>query len=196
MNIKIELNKDDYSKIIRSLRDVEKSEESVLKTAVNNTAKRAQRLLIKRAGKTYVGEVARQDRIKSASEIIKGQVKNPTAVIRFSSTVHEIKEFHVSSLVATRTLQGNVLKGASKALEGTSGKAFVVRFKSGHQAVVQRVPGSKMKSNPTKEKLKKLLGPSYMKMIGGDKVYKPDEVSELLHNEIGKIMSRVLGGGK
>lgn len=181
-----------------------KSKESVLKTAVNNTAKKAQSLLAQKAAGTYSGSTSRKGAIMSRSSIIKASTGNPMATIKFKSPVHEIKEFHVSSLAVSKTtyrkngqrggrkIKGNVLKGSPKALD----HAFVVQFKSGHVAVVSRVPGSKMKSNPKKEKLKKLLSPSDKVMIGGDRVYgtSQDEIAELLNEQVKKVLEKALGG--
>lgn len=181
-----------------------KNPKSVVKTAVNNTAKKAQTLLAQRASKSYAGKAAKKSTILSASQISKASVSSQVAVIKFRSSVHEIKEFHVSSLSISKTtyrkngkrggrkIKGNVLKGSSKTLEN----AFVVQFKNGHVSVVSRVPGSKMKSNPKKEKLRKLLSPSYPVMIRGDKVYgeASEEIANILSEQVIKVVDKVTGG--
>lgn len=181
-----------------------KNKESVLKTAVNNTAKKAQSLLAQKAAAEYSGKKSRKGVIMAASSIKKATTSGPSATITFKSPVHEIKEFHVSSLDISKTtfrkdgkrggknIKGNVLKGSPKKLD----YAFVVRFKSGHVAVVSRIPGTQMKSNPKKEKLRKLLSPSYKVMVGGAKVYdamEPD-IKKVLSEEISKIIDNALGG--
>lgn len=181
-----------------------KTKESVLKTAVNNTAKKAQSLLAQKTAVTYAGAASRKGAIMSRSSIAKASTGSPAATIKFKSPVHEIKEFHVSSLAVSKTtyrkngkrggrkIKGNVLKGSSKPLE----HAFVVQFKSGHVAVVSRVPGSQMKSNPKKEKLKKLLSPSDKVMVGGERVCgaAQDEIAELLNEQVRKVLDKALGG--
>ena len=191
---------DDIEKKLKGL----KNPKSVVKTAVNNTAKKARTLLSQKASKSYAGKVAKKGTIMSASEISKASTSSQTAIIKFKSSVHEIKEFHVSSLNISKTtyrkngkrggrkVKGNVLKGSSKALEN----AFVVQFKNGHVSVVSRVPGSKMKSNPKKEKLRKLLSPSYPVMIGGNRVYgeTSEEIATILNDQITKVMDKAIGG--
>lgn len=115
----------------------------------------------------------------------------------------------------------NVLKGVAKEVKG----AFVVKFpKSGHVAIAMRVPGEykargKTKESPKKglrgilerltkrkaetvkntkhnEKIKALYSPSYMKMIGNEKVYDPREVSEILNAEVEKVIAKALKGGR
>lgn len=191
--------------IEKRLSDVSgKTKESVLKTAVNNTAKQAQRLLAQKASQEYAGKIARKGTILSKSDIKKATTANPSAVINFKSPVHEIKEFHVSSLAVSKTtyrkngkrggkkIKGNVLKGSPKQLE----HAFVVQFKSGHTAVVSRVSGSKMTGNPKKEKLRKLLSPSYKVMIGGERVYEASkkEIEKILVAQVEQVLSKVAGG--
>lgn len=194
----------------QAIKDIEKrlnglkSQKSVLKTAVNNTAKKAQGILAQKASKVYAGKIAQKGSVVSASEISKASTSGQVAIIKFRSSVHEIKEFHVSSLVVSKTtykkdgkrggrkLKGNVIKGASKSLDN----AFVVQFKNGHVSVVSRVPGSRMRSNPKKEKLRKLLSPSYPVMIGNEKVYgeTSEEIAGVLNEQIEKVINKVLGG--
>lgn len=204
MNLNIKVNEDDFSKVVYALKNLSKSEESLLKTAVNNTSRKAQKILVQKASREYAGDAGKQSKIMGSSDIKKGSASHPLATITFRSSVHEIKEFHVSSLNISKTIyrkdgkrggqriKGNVLKGKGKTLD----KAFVVQFKSGHIAVVSRIPGSRMVSNPKKEKLRKLLSPSYPVMIGGERVYGKthEEIADILHGEIEKALAKVMGG--
>lgn len=181
-----------------------KKPEAVVKTVINNTAKQAQKLLVQKASKEYIGEAARKPKLLAASTIQKATTESQTAIICFKSPVHEIKEFHVSSLQINKTyyrkngqrgkknIKGNVLSGKSKVLDN----AFVVQFKNGHISVVSRVPGTHMKSNPKKEKLRKLLSPSYKVMIGSDRVFgeSSDAIGVIMHNEAEKVLEKILGG--
>lgn len=203
-DIRMQVPENMIRNIENKLDAISKSKESVLKTAVNNTAKKAQSLLAQKAAGTYAGSASRKGAIMSRSSIIKASTGNPMVTIKFKSPVHEIKEFHVSSLAISKTtyrkngkrggrkIKGNVLKGSPKPLD----HAFVVQFKSGHVSVVSRVPGSKMRSNPKKEKLRKLLSPSYKVMIGGDRVYgaSRDEIAEVLNEQVKKVLDKALGG--
>ena len=195
---------DEIIKGIEQKLDGIRKTETVIKTIVNNTAKQTQKLLAEKASKEYVGEASRKSKILASSTIQKATTGSQTATIRFKSPVHEIKEFHVSSLQISKTyykkngqrgkkrIKGNVLSGKSKVLEN----AFVVQFKNGHISVVSRIPGTHMKSNPKKEKLRKLLSPSYKVMIGNERVFgeSSDAIGVIMHNEAEKILEKILGG--
>lgn len=209
MILKVEIRKDTFDCLVRAMRDVEQSEERVLKTAVNNTARKAQKLLIQKAARAYDGKAARVGMLRGASEIIKGTAASPEATVTFKSPVHDIAEFHVSGMkvaspftgkgrYSSRRPKGNVLKGNAKKF----GSAFVVKFKSGHVAVVSRIPGvnaTKYQGKPSKphyEKLRKWISPSYMKMVGSERVYDPEEIRTILDEEVKAVMDKVLGGNR
>jgi len=199
----IRIKENQLQKIEKSLDGI-KSPSTAIKTTINNTAKRAQKLLAEKTSKEYVGQVSKKGAILASSTILKAAAGNLTATIKFKSPIHDIKEFHVSSLQISRTsyrkdgkrsvktIKGNVLKGSPKPLKG----AFVVQFKSGHVAVVTREPGTHMVKNPSKEKLKKLLSPSYKSMIGSDKVYgaTEKEIAEIMSSQVEQVISKALGG--
>ncbi|MDR0924291.1 MAG: phage tail protein [Hungatella sp.] len=203
MNITISVPEETIKDIEKRLEGLKKKPKSVVRTAINNTSKKARSLLAQKASKVYAGKISKKGSIMSASEIKKASAGSQVAIIKFRSPVHEIKEFHVSSLAISKTiykkngkrggrkLKGNVLKGSSKPLN-----AFVVQFKNGHVSVVSRVPGSRMKSNPNKEKLRKLLSPSYPVMIRNEKVYgeTSEEIAAILSEQVVKVMDKVLGG--
>lgn len=114
-----------------------------------------------------------------------------------------------------------VLKGSTKEVKG----AFLVQFKSGHVAIATRVPGEyydrdKTSESPKKglrgvldrlikrkkqktlkgtkhnEKVRAFYSPSYMKAIGNKKVYDPDEIAEILNEEVEKVIAKALKGAK
>ena len=216
MSLKVEIHKDTFDSVIRAMRDVEQSEERVLKTAVNNTARKAQRLLIQKAARAYDGKAARPGMIRDASSITKATVARLEAVVSFKGPAHDVKDFHVLGMkVASpylsrgrhnssgerwnnRRPKGNVLKGSAKEFSN----AFVVKFKNGHVAVVSRSEKENAKKFqgkpeiPHYRKLKKWISPSYMKMIGNEKVYDPDEIGDILDGEVRTVMQKVLEGGK
>lgn len=209
MILKVEIHKKAFDSVIRAMRDVEQSEERVLKTAVNNTARKAQKLLVRKAACAYAGKAAKPGTIQGASAIVKATTASPEATVTFKSPVHDIGDFHVSGMkvaspftsggrYSSRRPKGNVLKGNAKKFSN----AFVVRFKSGHVAVVSRVPGTnarKYQGKPQKphyEKLRKWISPSYLKMIGSEKVYNADEIAQILDGEVKNVMQQVLGGNR
>ena len=208
--LKIEVPESVINNVEKQLEDIKgKTEKGVLKTAVNNTAKKAQRLLAEKTAETYVGKHTRRNAVIRNSVLKKGNAKFPVSEIRFASPVMEIKDYHVSSLEISKTsytksgkrskktLKGKVLNGEAKKLE----YAFVVQFKNGHVAVVSRVPGVNAKQHagkpnkPHYEKLRKLLSPSIAIAVGGDRVYgqSQKEIEEILLEEVDKTMKKVLG---
>ena len=209
MMLQVRINENDYDRVILAIKPLEKTEESVLKTAVNNTARRARTQLVSRATKRYAGkDVAGRSALMQASDIQTATTSDVRAILYFKSPMNEIGQFHVSSLEVSKTaynkngkrrkknIKGNVLNGPSKKLNN----AFVVQFKSGHKAVVSRENGINMKKYagkpkiPHYEKLKKLLSPNVPEMISNAEVYKPDEIGQILHEEVNKLLVKVSGG--
>ena len=208
MRPRVQINDADYKRVIKAIKPLETSEESVLKRAVNDAAKKAQASLISKASARYTGKAAGKQTLKRQSAIDKASVSGVASVLRFASPMQEIGQFHISSRTVSRPaytkggkrrkkrLKGNVLRGSSKLLGG----AFVVKFESGHIAVVKRSKDENMKNYkgkprlPHYAKLEKLLSPNVPEMIGNKEVYKPDEIAELLHEEINRVLIKVLGG--
>lgn len=185
-----------------------------LKTAINKTARMVQKSLSDQAGRVYRykgGKAA----IRKDSKIQKATAARPEATVQFISKTHEIKDFHVSSMAVSRTqytpggrrrsrtIKGAVLKsGGSKALQGKSGKAFVVQFKSEHVSVVTRDPdeiadkfqGKKLTKHT--QKLRVWRSPSTPTMAGNEKVYgklQPDILEEM-HTQVQNVIEKVIYG--
>lgn len=205
--ILIELDKEMYSTVVRSLREVEKSEESVLKTAVNNTAKKAQKLLARRARKVYAGEAPKG--ILKRSSLGKATVKNPSVTIRFRSEQFDLTEFRVSKNGTTPTktvysaskrkkrkkfpIKATQLKaGKMKRLSGTYGLAFCVRLSNGKLIIASHVPG---RTKNGSGKIKTLMGSSDKALVQNEKVYGAvkDEISEMLHEQCRRALDKALG---
>lgn len=189
--IKIAIDEEEYNRIIQALRSVEgKSEESIFKSAVNNTAKSAKKQLEKKTKSVYGGEAPKG--VSERDGIEKGKVKNPTATIIFKSTQPDIREHIVkySGPIPTKTVYRNgkrakfpiyVQQLRNKSLEKVQGagwQGFMIKCANGHVAVVSHVSrGSKA--------LKTWSGSSDAIMVRNDKVYgtiKENFESELLQN--------------
>lgn len=199
MKIEMQISDKNIREIETLLNGVRKPT-SAVKTAINNTAKKAQKLLAQKTSKQYAGKISQQRTILSKSKIDKSSTKGQQVTIRFKSTVHEPRDFHVlgvslsenQKIIGRKTTKAgntakikiNVLKGSAKEVKG----AFLVQFKSGHVAIATRKPGTK--------KIRSLLSPSYMKMVGNEKVYDANEVSEILNMEVEKVISKALKKGK
>lgn len=62
--------------------------------------------------------------------------------------------------------------------------------------LIKRKKAQTVKNTKHNEKIKALYSPSYMKMIGNEKVYDPREVSEILNAEVEKVIAKALKGGR
>ncbi len=198
--IKISIDEAEYNKIIKALRSVEgKSEESIFKTAVNNTAKSAKKQLEKKTKTTYGGEAPKG--VSERNSLEKGRVKNPTATIIFKSEQPDIQKHIVkySGPLPTKTVYRNgkrakfpiyVQQLRNRPLVKVTGAGwlgFIIRCANGHFAVVSHTDkGSK--------KLLTWMGSSDAIMVRGDKVYgsiKEAFESELMQN-CEKALARAL----
>lgn len=203
--IRVELDKEMYNAVVRSLRDVEKSEESVLKTAVNNTAKKAQKLLAQQAGRIYAGEAPKG--ILKRSSLGKATVKSPSVTISFRSEQFDLTKFKVSKngTTPTRTVYSSgkrkkfpikatqLKSGKTKLLSGKYGLAFCVKLRNGKLIVVSHVPG---RTKNGSGKIKALMGSSDKIMVQNDKVYGAvnDKISEMLREQCQRALDKALGG--
>lgn len=199
--INVEVDKGSLKSIERRLGELSSKAPTVMKQAVNETAKQARVQLGKTAQKQYS---IKTGRFNKSMEIKRAVVSRPEAIIRATGKVLEIKEFKISpNKYATGADRPNITKGkvyrsgSLKKLQKGNLKAFVAKFKNGHIAVVQRVPGKKMKSDPKKDFIKKLLSPSIPKMLGSEeKVYgivEPDIQANLQAN-LSKYINKLLEG--
>ena len=203
--IKISVDQNDFNRIIQSMKNIEKSEESVLKTALNNTAKKAQKLLTQRAEEVYSG--AAPQGILGRSEIRKATVSKVSIQLLFKSEQPGIEAHTVSLTVPVRTtysggkrvkfpILASQLRGAGlKPLSGEKGLAFWVKFKNGKQAIVSRRKGQRKKTSG-KDVLKRIMGSSDMVMVRNEKVYGVEEenIANVLHEQIDKVLMKVMGG--
>jgi hypothetical protein len=198
--IKAEVDKGTLKAIENRLDKMSNKAPMVMKQAINETAKQARIQLAKTAQKQYS---IKTGRFNKAMEIKKAAVSRPEAIIRATGEVLEIKEFKISpNKYTTGASRPNVTKGkvyrngSLKKLQKGNLKAFVSKFKNGHVAVVQRVPGKKMKSDPKKDFIKKLLSPSIPKILGNEEkvfgIVEPD-ISKNLKLNLEKYTLRALG---
>ena len=142
----------------------------------------------------------------------KATVGNLEAKVTSAEPVNELYDFKVNPRTYIRGggvpggYKGNVRRNKSAAklilrpgATGDEYKAFVVRYKSGHMTVGQRVPGKRMKSKPEKEFVKTLLSPSTPNMLGYEQgvygVVEP-KMYDMLQQNIQIQIQRYLGGRK
>jgi Prophage minor tail protein Z (GPZ). len=200
--INIELDPNVLSAINAKLEVVGKEAPYLIQNTLNEVAKKARDMLAEKAQETYA---LKTNSFKKDMKIKRATKGNLEAVIKTKGGVLELRDFKASpsGYVPGRRkgslgVKGKVLKSSSmKRLDLGGNKAFIIRFKSGHISVAQRVPGKRMKSNPQKEFVKKLLSPSIPKMIGNEKkvygIVRP-RIEEDIQNSINKHLKRILGG--
>lgn len=170
--VTIDMDKE-LQKIEKMLGDLAPKSKNVLVKAINATAKQARKELANTAQEAYAVRTAR---FNKAMTIQNANTRHLDATIKTTGEVMELIDFKASpSSPATGGARPDITKGKVlqsgnlKALQMDNLKAFVVKFKSGHVSVAQRVPGKKMQSDPSKDFLKKLLSPSIPTMIGSEK---------------------------
>lgn len=198
----ITVDEADLAAIEKQMGSYMKKAPIVLKRAVNQTAKGAVKKLSNKARDVYTLKGG-GSKFRKEMTVNGATTGSPEAVIQSRGEAKEMLDFKVSPtrLAITgkrpKEYKGKVYRNSGMtALEGET-KAFITAFKSGHKAVVERVPGRMMSSNPGKEFLRKLLSPSVPQMIGNEeKVYGPlePEIHMDLIENIRKHMDQVMGG--
>lgn len=217
--IELKLEERQTRRVVQAMRNLEKSEESVFKTAVNNTASRAQKLLARQAKKVYGGEAP--EGILERSSIKKATVSSLGANILYRSTQPDITKFRVSVYGRSPTpilwenkrrvpfpISVQQLRGAPlKELKGRSGMAFAIRFSNGKLAIVMHT-GKKTKtelltkkgkkSKHKRDQLRVVMGSSDRSMVRNDKVYGAvqGKIGDILNQQCEKALQRALAGGK
>lgn len=174
--IYFQVEMEDLTRIEAALGMMKDKSKMVLRTAINNTAKQTVTLLSDEANRIYHIPKAR---VKKTISTKKATVGNLEAIITSKEPVNELYDFKVSPRTYIRGggvpggYKGNVRRDKpakrltlNPGAAGDQYKAFVVRYKSGHITVGQRVPGKRMKSKPAKEFVKSLLSPSTPNMLG------------------------------
>ena len=206
--IHFELDEGYIQQVIQAMRGLEKSEESVFKTAINNTASRAQKLLARQAKRVYGGEAPQG--ILERSSIRKSTVSDLGATIFFRSEQPDIMKFRVSASGQEPTpiawedgqrvkfpISIQQLKGRDlKELSGVDGMAFAIRFKNGKLAIVTRT-GKKTYGGNGKDELKVFMGSSDRSMIQNERVYGKVEgkIADILNQQCQRALEKALAGG-
>lgn len=138
----------------------------ILRSAINDVAKKAEKDIVKETGKRY--QYHQKSDIKDANDVTKATTGRLAAYINMRGPRNERLKFFVSpsayypgGVGAPEWIKGRIRRGGRlEKLHNESNKGFVVQFRSGHYAVVARVRGKRMNSNPQKEALQALLSVS------------------------------------
>ena len=200
------VNMQDLTRIEAALGMMKDKTRYVLRAAINATAKQTIMLLSDEANREYYISKAK---VKKTLSVKNATVRDLTAIVTSQDPVNELYDFRVIPRTYVRGggvpggYKGNVRRDKDAAqLElkpGAAGdqyKAFVVKYRSGHVTVGQRVPGKQMKSKPDKEFVKTLLSPSTPNMLGYEKgVYGMVEpqMYDMLQKSIQEQIQRFLG---
>lgn len=207
--IEISIDQEMYNKIVEYIKPLEKSEESVFKTAINNTAKKAQKLLVKQTKKVYGGTAP--EGVAERSDIKKATTSNLAVQITFRSEQHSLDKFRTNATALVTKpvwIGGTHIKFPVKATQFKRGglkniqTAFAIQAKNGKKMLVVRTGNGKTKGHSAKEwgydKVKALMGSSDKVMVQNDKVYGAVsmEISDLLQMECQKALDKALAKGK
>lgn len=165
---------------------------TVLKQALNATAKDARSMLAEQAKDIYI---VQKSKFNKAMKIKSASARKLEALIVTAGAPLELIDFKANpKKPSTGSARPDVMTGkvlvqnSMKRLEMGNLKAFVAKFKSGHVSIVQR-------KGPERLPVKKLLSPSIPKMIGNEKqVYGEVEpkIAELLDANVRKYITRTL----
>ncbi len=204
--IHFQVDMQDLTRIESALGMMKDKTKYVLRAAINTTAKQTVTLLADEANREYYISKAK---VRKTLSIDRATVGTLTAIVTSAEPVNELYDFKVSPRTyirgsgVPRGYKGNVRRdknAGSLVLKPGSGgdqyRAFVVKYKSGHMTVGQRVPGKRMKSQPDKEFVKSLLSPSTPNMLGYEEgvygVVEP-QMYDMLQRNIQKQIRRFLG---
>ena len=207
--ITYQVNMDDLREIEQYLQMTRDKSKIILRSAINDTANDTKKLLLDETVKRYT---MKRSKLKDTIGISKATTSRLSAVIAVVSPTNELYDFSVSPKKYVHPLdfankpkvyKGKVLKTAKlsklvlrPSAVGDKYKAFIVKYKSGHVTIGQRVPGKKMKSNSSKEFVKTLLSPSVPTMMGNEKgvygVVQP-QIYDVLTKHIASRIEKHLG---
>lgn len=160
----------------------------VLKNALNATARDAKKDLAAKAQQRYT--------IKTTKFKKQIKQKNATAskleaVLNVSGKPNQLESFQYRK--NTKKLgskaHGRTDTSLKELISSMGGRAFVVKFSSGHTAIAQRQGAARLP-------LKGFYGPSDPVMVGNDEVYgkiEPD-IQKMLLKEINTQIRKILGG--
>lgn len=174
--IHFQVEMQDLTEIESALGMMKDKSKMVLRTAINNTAKQTVTLLVDEANREYYIGKAKVRKTIDTNKATTGKLE---ALITSKEPVNELYDFKVRPKAYSPHNRpraghtGNVRRDKSPArlylkpgAATDKYKAFVVRFKNGKITIGQRVPGKQMKSDPSKEFVKKLLSPSTPNLLG------------------------------
>lgn len=205
--IHFQVEMQDLTQIEAALGMMKDKSKMVLRTAINNAAKQTENSMVDGAKSRFRYKSGTKGDIRAANKITKAKTSALYAMVEAQGPVNELLDFMVRpstyfrggrgapKWVKVRARRDSSL--AKLALRpGASGdqyKGFVIRYRNGHLAIAQRVPGKRMRSNYRKEAVKSLYSSSTPKME--EIAYNEDvsgKVNDMLHRNIQEQIQRLL----
>ena len=193
---------DDLQNLERDLGIAKDKSKYILRAAINQSAKDVEKRMVKDAAKRYALNKGGQAAYKKINKIKKATVGDLAAIITASGSPLEMLDYKVNNRTyypggrgAPKQIKGRVLKQSRyKPLAAAPGyKAFIVKYKSGHLAVAERVPGTRMRGS-SKEAVRSLYSISLSK--SEEVVFKKNidaDVYDILAKNIQEQIARFLG---
>lgn len=182
----------ELEKIIQQLKSLpdQIASPNILKNAINSTARKVRKQLVKDAKAEYAIKDTKilRDESQGGPKVLTATTAKMSAVIRSRGPMQDIMSFLTRPNTKTGAAAAQVLKsGSMKPLEMDGLKAFVTRFASGHVAIVQRKSADRLP-------VKKLLSPAVPFMLGNETVREKAEALayETLQAEIDKRIQKAL----
>lgn len=173
---------------------------SVLVKAVNDVARKVRRQIIKDVKGEYVFQDKEKLKAQTALKMKSARKNRIEATLKSRGPMQDLAKFLVSPKTISRGMEHPPLYKAQvqkrsglKALDGNP-KPFITQFKSEHIAVAVRVPGKKMKKNPHRTFIKKLLSPAVPHMLGNPDIQAAAQamVGDLLPQAVQKQIDKLL----
>jgi len=165
--VDIDVNLHKHLKAIeRQLGDLKSKAPRTLTNAINIASRKVRAQILKDARKRY--DLKDKAELKTpAIRMSAARVGEQTAQLFTSGKKKEIKEFDLQlTSLDSEAYSARVLKSSAPKSFTKKPKPFAMQFQSGHTAIVVRVPGKHMQSDPKKEAVRKLLSPSLPSMVG------------------------------
>ena len=173
----------------------------ILRAAINNSAKEVKKRLERDAAKRYAINQGGQAAYRQINKIKKATIGNLAAIVEAKDGPIELFKYKVNDRTyypggvgAPKQIKAKALKKSPyKPLANPGYKAFVVKYKSGHISVAERVPGSSMRGKH-KEAIRSLYAISKPK--SEETVYKigiAKDMQDILIKHVQAQMEHFLG---
>lgn len=205
MEVSFDADKAALDKITKEIGDIAYKAPTILKDAANATGKEAVRAIKEGLAKRY--DFTGEDRPENSLKRKSATYANPRTIISASGPMHGIEDFRAGPFRLTSkrrsrpVIRGRVLRSSGiRTLRKYGNNAFVVRFDSGHMAVVVRNP-QKRYENQQKlakraqagldtSKIEVIDSPNAASMAGKAFEERQDDIGEMLQKNMAKYIAR------